>query len=652
MQTRLPLFAARLALLALALTAAGCDDDPGPPQRVPVADAAITPPAAGPLTLRLTDRTSGLLAAPEGPFRLVAEELRGQHMRIERAVAERIDAFPHTVELDPLPPGTWRLTVYVDRAGDGAFDGCPFPPEPAHSEWADRFDNLVGEVDVQGGRPVEAEVALTRRICGPGDVDTGIEGRLRRPEDPALDGVPIRALLTPLDAVLHVAEDAAAPRPQPLRVPLFPAGAAPGASDFRLGELVPGRYRLDLFADDDGDRTPSPCAGDAPGGADRYVAHVGEVEVVAGAFTAVPAVDLVAAPCPDRLTGLTGDIELDLPPDHPPLEGALRVELTAPEDGTPIASTAVADTLHKRPLPQPFTVSGLPPGTWRVHVFLDRDGDRRFSPCHGGPFGFDHVRATLEDVVIAPGDVLDLGPVVLTDIGCEPAAGLSGRVEIEPGPEHARSARPVRLTLSPLDGGGEPHAVALFNDHLSLDDTGGVFGRRVPAGRYRGQIYVDTDRSGTLTTCEADPFGDRAISAPFEVDLAVGDVLELPVTPVLDLGCGVPEALLAPVLLLDALATDGALPATVTLSIREEGGWQTTRAIALDDALAVELSVDPIALPPGQYRVAAFVDADEDGELDACDEFAPDPYQARVELTLGAMNAVARPALRPLPCDR
>lgn len=640
-----------IPLAALAALVTGCDAPESAPNILPSPDASAPMVEAQPLRLTLLDRTSGLIDTPPGPFRLIAEETRGQ-ARIERALADRIDAWPHTVEIDPLPPGTWRLTVFADRGDDGHFDGCPFPPEPSHAERADTLDNISGVVEVQSGRALEVAVPMLRRICGPGDVDTGLAGALIRPDDPALDGVPIRAVLTPDEALARMPQGAdleGAPRSQALRFPLFPDGSPVGESDFHIGELVPGRYRLQLFADHDGDGAPSPCLDGAPGGGDRFVSRVVEVEVSADVITPLDApFTLEAAACPAELTGVIGQIRL--PGDMAIPEGALRVEVSPTEGGAPIASAAIAETLRGRALPHPFTISGLPAGMWRVRLYFDLDADRRFSPCAGMPstVGFDHVSATLDDVRIEAGALLDLGAIDLADAGCAPSAGIAGtaEVEVEDGP--LSSARAVRLHLEPL-GGGEPVALQLFSDHVGRDGTGGRFGRRIPSGRYRAVAYVDTDRDGTSNPCTEAPYGDRAQSEPFPVEVGPEEIIELPPVRVADLGCPVPDAGLAPVLHLGALPSDGRRPDTLLVDIREEGGWFEQRAfdIGVDD----DLSVDRIALVPGQYTVTAYVDGDDDGALDSCGESVPDPYQASVSLTLDAAQPLGRPPLRPSPCD-
>jgi len=644
-----------LILFALALAHFGCDAPVEHDRPLPVPDAAVTPADAPPLRLELIDSTSGLLGAPEGPFRLLAEESRGQG-RIEAIVAERVDDWPHRVELDALPPGTWRLTVYADRDGNARFDGCPFPPEPSHAERADDMDNIVGVVDVQSGRDAVVQVPVARRICGPGDLETGVEGTLMRPDAAELDGVAVRAVLVPdVEPAARQARDEDAPRPQSLRFAVFPDGAPAGEAAFQIGELIPGRYRLQLFADHDGDGNSSPCAGDRPGGGDRFVAEVGGIEIVAGERTVLERpITLEPAPCPDPLTGVTGAVVL--PADMAGADGALRIEVTPVEGGEPAAATALVETLRGRTQPHPFTVSGLPPGTWRVRLFLDRDGDRRFSPCTGMPStaGFDHISVTLDDVVIAPGALLPLGDIVLSDAACAPSAGIAGHADVEVEPGSLSSGRPVRMHLEPLDG-GEPLALRLYADHVDRDATEGRFGRRIPTGRYRARAYVDTDRNGELSPCDADPYGDRGQSVPFDVDVGPEETVELPPIEVTALDCPAPDAALAPQLVLDGLGSLGERPERVLVHVREDGGWSTVREILLDplDPLDVdELTVERIEVAPGEYTITAFVDGDDDGVLDACDAAHPDPYQAAVSLRLDDSHTLGRPSLEPAPCGR
>jgi uncharacterized protein (DUF2141 family) len=260
------------------------------------------------------------------------------------------------------------------------------------------------------------------------------------------------------------------------------------------------------------------------------------------------------------------------------------------------------------------------------------------------------VHTALGDVTMHADELTDLGDIELIAHCDGPPTGLSGRIEvdIEEGP--ARSARPVRLALMPLDE-GERRALPLFDAHDTLDGTPGHFSRRVPPGRYRARIYVDTDRDGELRRCDTDPFGDRAASEPFDIEITPDTItrLDAPI-PVRTLGCPLPAVTLAPRIALDALAADGPLPAAIELHLAETGGWTATYTLPLAPDIAPLLAIDLAPLAPGRYRLTAYVDGDADGELDPCDAPTPDPYQTRIEFTLDANNPTADPLLRPEPC--
>ncbi|MCB9527402.1 MAG: hypothetical protein H6701_03240 [Myxococcales bacterium] len=638
------------ALLGLALLA-GCADDDAETPNIPIADATIAPPASESWALHLTDRTGGLTPPPAGRFRVLALRAATAE-RLDRDLGE-IDAWPHDTEIT-LPAGAWELTVYLDRHADGDHDACPFPPEPAHTERADGYDNIVGSARTGAG-PIE--IALERRICGPGDPRTGVEGALVRPADPLLDGVPVFALVTPIDAPVRIASQGMAerPPPRPLRIPLAPVGAPAGETPFTLGELIPGRYRIDVFADDDADHHPTPC-GEGPGGGDRYLTTLTDIDVRAGELTPLPEpVTLAPAPCPAALTGVTGRItvapELAPADGFDPLLGALRIAL-APADGGPaILGAPIGGAGVGVGITRPFVQSGLPPGDWRVDIYLDRDLDGRLTPCNPISAGFDAVHVSLDDIRIVDGELTDLGDIELIAHCDGPPTGLTGQIDIEVEDGPYASGRPVRLALFPLDE-SEPRALNLFTDHTTLEPAA-PFARRVPPGRYRARVYVDTDRDGELRRCESDPFGDRAVSEPIDIEITPDTITPLagPIA-VRTLPCPPADVTLAPRIALDPLALDGPLPETLDIELHEAGGWTARWTLPLDPrALGADplpLDLEPIA--PGSYRLTIFVDGDADGELDPCDAPHPDPWQARVELTLDAMTPTADPLLRLEPC--
>lgn len=627
-----------IPLAALALLA-GCADDGDDAAPIPSPDAAVAPAPIETVTVRLTDETGGLIPAPVGAVRLIATHDGPE--RIERALGV-IDTWPHQATIE-LPAGAWTLTAYLDRGGDGTYDACPFPPDPATTERADDFDNIVATAPRARGA-LTVDLGLERHICGPGDRRTGLSGTLDRPDDPLLDDIPLYARLTPTDAARVASQGMPdAPQARPLRIPLAPTGAPIGRTPFTLAGLVPGRYHLDIWADHDGDRHPTPC-GEGPGGGDRHIATLDDIEIIAGEIGALPdPVTLTAAPCPAALTGVTG---LLTPPDGAPSSAEARIELV-PVDGGPPISAPLVDRLDG---PRPFVTSGLPAGDYHVHVYLDLDGDDRFSPCVSNA-GLDAVYRTLEDVHVDDRALTDLGPIELRTWCDAAGAGLAGQVEvaIEDGP--AGSARPVRLALTPVDH-DERRTIDLFDAHTTRDGTEGRFARPVPPGRYTARIYLDTDRDGAWRPCTDDPFGDRATSRPIDIEIEPGAVTELDAALIVEtLDCPLPPVELVAHLDLAAIIRDALSPSAIELDLVEAGGWSAHYGAPLDGIPAdglIEIAIDDLA--PGTYTLTTYIDGDGLGEHDPCDADDPDPYQARVEFTLDARQPVAAPLLDLTPC--
>ena len=294
-----------------------------------VADAAMDPPMEVTRTLVLSIASDDAGRQADGSLRLLIEE-ENTNQTVDRWLADEVDAWPLTVELDALPPGPIRLTVYRDRDGNEGYDPCPFPPDPKDPEIADTIDNLSGSVFVRSAAQREADIELRRHICGPGEPGTGLSGELVFPPLAEVDPeVPVIAEIIP-----HDAEDGPkAEGPMGLRIPLFPNGV--GDLDepmtFSIGELLPGRYTLVIFTDDDGDGQPSPC-GPNLGGGDRLLSVVDSVEIVRGEFTVLPeVVALMAKECPRIQTGVTGILSIDDQyaemASDPQMDGPLQLSL-------------------------------------------------------------------------------------------------------------------------------------------------------------------------------------------------------------------------------------------------------------------------------------------------------------------------------------
>lgn len=644
--------------LALTLGASGCEDGGFTEAPVPTPpDAEATPTETAPITITVVDATSGLLGPPLGALRLRAyDSASGQ--TVDQLLTPA-PLWPGVHIIETLPVGSWALTAYIDRDANQAFDDCPFPPEPAHTELAESLDNIQGGVIAQIGRQPEVTISVERTICGPGESGTGITGEVVKPADAILRGVPIYGRLQPVEDDQPPADGAPARRA--LQITVFPSGLSQPTTAFEIGELVPGRYRLELFADGDGNGRPTPC-GPMVGGGDRYSARTEPFEVVAGERAPLPAaINLEAAPCPEALTGLTGTVSFDpelaellasdrtLAEPFAILGGALRLELVDPEDGAVVAAVVIEDDLSARPPPRPFTVTGLEPGEWDLRAYLDRDADGRYSPCSAEPAGFDTISARLEGVQVEAERVDGVGAMTLSRGPCAAPTGVTGEVQVEVEPGPLGSGRPVRLDLAPLDAAAEAATILLFNDHRALAESPARFARELAPGRYRASVHVDSDRDGELTACTLDPFSDRATSDSFDIEVIEGELTTLPETiEVTTLGCPAPIVTLTPRVELAPGLDGGEGP--LWLEILEDGGWATRIELGpIDWWRGVDL--DPIHLAPGTFRITAFADPGGDG-LDDCDAMVPDPWQARVEVDLGAETPEARPILRLAPCDR
>ena len=143
---------------------------------------------------------------------------------------------------------------------------------------------------------------MNRRICGPGHIDTGLQG--------AIQGLPDADSL-PLKALLEKQEENETPGTAPLRISVLPYPTdEPGTFGFGFGELLPGNYRMTMFIDNDLDNSPTPCSSRG-GGADRGVVTVDNI-VVLDLQKGVIETPFVFSDidCPAELTGLSGEIRL------------------------------------------------------------------------------------------------------------------------------------------------------------------------------------------------------------------------------------------------------------------------------------------------------------------------------------------------------
>ncbi len=635
---------------ASALCALGCDGDGGassndaPPQIGDAAPVADVGPVAVPIHLRIT---SGLPTGyPRVRLRLLIEGQDVEHRRV--VTIPPYEGWPLELVADPVPPGRYRLVVFQDRDADESFDACPYPPDPGHVADADTFDNVYGVYEGPVGVDV-VTVRVERHICGPGEPATGLRGRVLPPTDVDLAGVPVHLMLTPhtqgggAESDLRDAQN----------LPLLPGGLS-GPVDFELGELVPGVYTLLLYADGDRNGAPTLC-GPGVGGGDGYLATVSEFEIVAGERRPLDAPLQLTRPegCPEVLTGLRGELRLDVAlvaalAEDPTLAdslgllgGALRLGLFD-ADGMAVESIELSGGLGAKP--HAFTATGLPPGEWRLAVWLDRDEDGQLGPCGGLPAGLDTVYVQ-RDVEVREGQIVDLEEIVLAEGECEPGivSGVRGTVSVPVEADSVGSGRPVRLELYPVADGAERRSLLLFENHRALPTAEVHFvAIDVPPGLYQGRIYLDTDRDGDFTSCLDAPFADRATTEAFEVEVGPDSIVDLgPQAPTL-LGCEVPTTTVE--IAVRGEGVDVASAAwPLRVSVEEAGGWTEDRPLQrlLDPALAPQV----ISLAPGAYRLVAYLDAGDDERYTPCGDAAgvPDVFAAVVAVVLDEASREVRP---------
>jgi uncharacterized protein (DUF2141 family) len=641
------------ALCAVWLAACG---EPAPAHRVTEVDAG--PGDAGEvgdssLFIRAT-RSEGM----EGAWRaLVSTDGRPVADLALGACDDGADASTaRCASLEGLAPGLHAVTVFLDRDGNGALDGCPFPPQLGDTRHPDTFENLVGQTQVLViiGEESTAEVPVDRRICGPGEAETGLAGRLVGPDE-TLGTRPLFLRLEPSSACSD-AEPGAEP---PVTIALEGA-VIDGALDFSIGELLPGCFDLTFFVDADGDGEPTPC--DAwPAGGDRAVAHRGGVAIVAGERRALAA-DVPLAPsaeCPKLLTGLSGRLALApalvesvtaglLPAAA--LEAEPRIHLTALGTGK-VLDWPLALSRIPVDVPAPFVIAALEPGNYDVAVYLDGDRDGTFGPCGGLAGGVDAILEQRRSVQVADEVLTDLGELRLTRspecTTLDVEVRLRPQIPVEPGP--VGSGRPVRLELLPLDAEGERRSVLVFENHGTLDDRpsnemGEIrLAAQIRPGAYDARLFVDTDRNGVYGDCRQDPFFDRISGPVMRVDVAPGAPLDLGDAALTVSDCPVPEVSITPEF---RLAEGIAAPPGLQLrfEISEAGGWMEAYPRRMDvPASALPAAHPKIALAPGTFTLRAWLERSVAPIFDPCEAPTPDPFTGVATFTLDARTLTARP---------
>ncbi|MFN3202963.1 MAG: hypothetical protein ACE366_31510 [Bradymonadia bacterium] len=685
-----------LCLLALL---AGCDDDGGSDPGVTGAADGGLPDAGAPVsTLIFTLGEADIpTTGPRGRLRLQADDITtGARSLVD--LGQIPAELPARINAGELPNGRYTLTVFFDRDDDNVHDGCPWPPDPSHPAQADTFDNLYAtaeidltEIDLEAV-PDEAlpQLIIERHICGPGDEATGLTGMLSPEEGVELQG-PVAMYLTPLvddglpSGERPTGDDAPALESTPSFIPLFPNGLR-AAQPFSVGQLLPGRYRVVFFEDADLDGQPTPC-GQGIGGGDRQLAQIDELEIQAGDRTEIA--DLVtltlAEGCPADLTGVTGTVTLS-----PMLKQALEEEQMRPDEGidlnrelqsaavrlallSPAGELAIDVDLFERlsdqPLPRPFTVTGLPEGSWRMVVYLDADRDGLFNPCGGVNSGLDRIYAQVDRVDVLPSQIAEVEQVTLSmpELCATTEIGLTGRLAFDAEDGAVGSGRPIRLSLLPIDGAGEPRDLVIFENHQTVlenaaqaDEPGGGYrfslAGELPPGVYQARFYIDSNNDGVYTTCLNDNlFGDRAsVQLPEPVEIVEGRLTELDRVQIVreaDLDgnvCRAPRFDVGVQVEWGPVHFEPPQGMPLRLFMQEAGGWSADYRVAPElsrvefpwrpEALYEPLQPE-LGLPPGDYTLTYYADVNGDGALGLCDGADPDGLLGSAAIKLDATSS-------------
>lgn len=648
--------------LPLLLALCACED-PAPARRVSEATDLGLGGAASLEGARLLIRRSGAALEETGPWRARIETAGQLVADVPLGDCPEAESPPSVgcARVGGLAAGVHTVTVFLDRNENGALDACPFPPQLGDAAEPDRYENLVGRSDVaiDGNIEIELVVPIDRRTCGPGDAETGISGHIVVPE--TLDG----GLFMRMSPSTGCESDEVVKANRATVTVSLGEEALQGRVDFSLGELLPGCFDLEFFADGDGDRHPTACD-TPPAGGDRAVTRLAGVSIVEGERRALAeVVSLPAAECPETLTGLRGALGLGKALVEAAAKGETGAEALSAHPRIALRALETGDSMDWPLAPDtapagaaiPFVLSGLAPGLYDVALYLDGDADQVFSPCGGLNGGVDSIFEQRSAVQVPAEGLFDLGELRLqrSPDCAETDTEIRIRPEVELEEGAVGSGRPVRLELTPIDAGGERRSLLLFENHRDLDarpagaDGAWHLAVRVRPGRYEARIFVDTDRNGVFGSCAVDAFQDRAAAEPLEVTFGAAPLVDLDRVRVPALGCVVPDAAIGPEFV---LPPGVAAPPLLYLrfEIAEAGGW--TKTFPLREPIESEslpYVQPPLKLAPGSYTLRAWLDPSADGLFDTCDAPTPDLWLGNTTFTLDALNLAARPRIELAP---
>ena len=611
-----PLSSLILMMVATCITT-GCsriDNSLRPPPAV-TRDADLDDGRASP-TLGLRLNVPALLSQATGPYVVLIIEAETEKV-VQRIDLPYVDEWPHQFPLDNQLRGQHIAVAFLDQNADRVFDDCPFPAEKHATQQFDRYDHIQGHLNLSLPMRTSKELTIEHRICGPGRANTSLIGRLVGLEAPL--EVPIR--------ILAVNEETG----QSLRSELWPyQDNADGDWQFVLRELLPGTYTFTIFTDHDDDYSPTPCAA-LYGGADRQAVTISAVSVIEGEQTELAqAITFEPSTCENTLTGIAGRLAFQTEAlsamqelsSTSSSQGLTWISLIPLENNLEVINIPIATNLADRPQPINYTITGVPPGSWRVVAYIDRDEDRFFSPCNTISGGLDLFTGYLESIRVQQDEIASADDLLLRQLDCDDSelSGIRGEVAIVQDQGAISSGRRLYLEILNSDVTNATRSIAIFDRHTDHTLGSSPFLKRLEPGQYTGQFFVDTNADGVLNACSEETYGDRYISQEiaFEVSpFQITDLGSFVISPTNE--CF--EALQTVTARLDTDSVDVLVITNLFVEVSEAGGWTEVKAIGIDTATD-EFSIG--RYPPGDYRLTVFSDANSTGRFEPCDNTSGD----------------------------
>ncbi len=635
----------RLVILAaFALSACGASDEQ---DADPMMDAGCHSPCdtdsnnSQSVTIEISSETSELSSKTH----LIIESLEGN---FRQSFVSQTNRF----SLDGLIPGYYRFTAFLDRNDDATFNSCPYPHSAENTENSDSYDNISGFIEAFAAPGSTLSIKLSRHICGPGDLATGLRGNIEFPGLLQSAPTPIVLLLEPTN---ELAEDSVT-SPTTLRIPLISKGSED--LSFDIGELIPGNYNLIFFADADADLSPNICS-EPLGGADRFLAKLQSVEIIEGMRRDLGTIVFKEFECPENLTGFSASLSLgelsQLEQTEETLSDPVFLQLTPIDRINTPNLRQIFTSLNHRALTQPFTVTGLTAGEYKLQIWLDHDRDMQFLTCDTEPSGLDRVYVE-RSISIEDGQILDLGALELQQLSCDTNTVIiqgSANFTNESGMLGLSSGRPMRLKLTPYNSGATPRDWLIFENTAEIENiaSGGAAANRpfksenatfartgelVP-GSYYARFYIDSDNNGRFNACNEQGFGDRALSELFEITVESNQTINFGNFNLNSLECALPNSAFA----INLGANENIpLPADLRAYLVETGGWSYDLPLEHQlQSLSEPLLSSSWPLAPGRYNVTVYLDADQNGEFEC--ESEADTWSAQANFILDAANPFA-----------